>query len=152
MWWMIIFQVFPMHQLRRYRSRKIFLTNTSSRCVKSPGMPILQTTSQPRTPSNWSDQSKHRFLTQIRFFFRDELYLFKYYPDQIIRRCLPEDEHHSVLTFCHELACGGHFSPCKTAEKVLHSGFYWPTLFKDCLLYTSPSPRDRQKSRMPSSA
>ena len=27
----------------------------------------------------------------------------------------------------------------------------WP-LFNDCLLYTSPSPRDRQKSRMPSSA
>ena len=25
-------------------------------------------------------------------------------------------------------------------------------LAKDCLLYTSPSPRDRQKSRMPSSA
>ena len=25
-------------------------------------------------------------------------------------------------------------------------------LSKDCLLYTSPSPRDRQKSRMPSSA
>ena len=24
--------------------------------------------------------------------------------------------------------------------------------FQDCLLYTSPSPRDRQKSRMPSSA
>ena len=24
--------------------------------------------------------------------------------------------------------------------------------FSDCLLYTSPSPRDRQKSRMPSSA
>ena len=26
------------------------------------------------------------------------------------------------------------------------------TLSRDCLLYTSPSPRDRQKSRMPSSA
>ena len=26
------------------------------------------------------------------------------------------------------------------------------TEFKICLLYTSPSPRDRQKSRMPSSA
>ena len=26
------------------------------------------------------------------------------------------------------------------------------TQYKDCLLYTSPSPRDRQKSRMPSSA
>ena len=28
----------------------------------------------------------------------------------------------------------------------------YPTLIKRCLLYTSPSPRDRQKSRMPSSA
>ena len=27
-----------------------------------------------------------------------------------------------------------------------------PDLFQGCLLYTSPSPRDRQKSRMPSSA
>ena len=26
------------------------------------------------------------------------------------------------------------------------------SLIKSCLLYTSPSPRDRQKSRMPSSA
>ena len=31
---------------------------------------------------------------------------------------------------------------------VLHPG----TLDENCLLYTSPSPRDRQKSRMPSSA
>ena len=29
---------------------------------------------------------------------------------------------------------------------------YWQTTFLICLLYTSPSPRDRQKSRMPSSA
>ena len=27
-----------------------------------------------------------------------------------------------------------------------------PSMLKNCLLYTSPSPRDRQKSRMPSSA
>ena len=32
-------------------------------------------------------------------------------------------------------------------EKINHP-LYYPT----CLLYTSPSPRDRQKSRMPSSA
>ena len=30
-------------------------------------------------------------------------------------------------------------------------GFVYP-LILTCLLYTSPSPRDRQKSRMPSSA
>ena len=35
-----------------------------------------------------------------------------------------------------------------------YAGNYAPTgmLYDDCLLYTSPSPRDRQKSRMPSSA
>ena len=32
-------------------------------------------------------------------------------------------------------------------EELLNEG-----LSEDCLLYTSPSPRDRQKSRMPSSA
>ena len=31
-------------------------------------------------------------------------------------------------------------------------GKVFDALVKDCLLYTSPSPRDRQKSRMPSSA
>ena len=30
--------------------------------------------------------------------------------------------------------------------------FLFFSLLNDCLLYTSPSPRDRQKSRMPSSA
>ena len=30
--------------------------------------------------------------------------------------------------------------------------WFFPCHFKGCLLYTSPSPRDRQKSRMPSSA
>ena len=32
------------------------------------------------------------------------------------------------------------------------SVFIWSVLGSVCLLYTSPSPRDRQKSRMPSSA
>ena len=29
---------------------------------------------------------------------------------------------------------------------------YYPVVSKDCLLYTSPSPRDTERSRMPSSA
>ena len=37
------------------------------------------------------------------------------------------------------------------AERVFYLSTA-PALFTTCLLYTSPSPRDRQKSRMPSSA
>ena len=36
--------------------------------------------------------------------------------------------------------------------KDLFEEIYKTVPYKDCLLYTSPSPRDRQKSRMPSSA
>ena len=46
--------------------------------------------------------------------------------------------------------CPNGHEPCA----INPSGFQWFDLTKDdtCLLYTSPSPRDRQKSRMPSSA
>ena len=37
-------------------------------------------------------------------------------------------------------------------KKVWMRGNYWKASADACLLYTSPSPRDRQKSRMPSSA
>ena len=38
-------------------------------------------------------------------------------------------------------------------ESVGKFGLNEPTgQFKDCLLYTSPSPRDKRQSRMPSSA
>ncbi|XP_074315676.1 uncharacterized protein LOC141651883 [Silene latifolia] len=37
----------------------------------------------------------------------------------------------SILRFSHEYACGGNFEAKKTARKVLESGFFWPTLFRD---------------------
>ena len=37
-------------------------------------------------------------------------------------------------------------------QRELTQWFFAITRYSDCLLYTSPSPRDRQKSRMPSSA
>ena len=53
-------------------------------------------------------------------------------------------------------------SPAARPDNILDPGFnltlrpmryqVFFDMYKDCLLYTSPSPRDRQKSRMPSSA
>ncbi|KAK4380868.1 hypothetical protein Sango_3023800 [Sesamum angolense] len=57
-------------------------------------------------------------------------HLFKM-PDQVVRRCVPNGEHNSVLTFCYNFACGGHFGTKRTARKVLDCGLYWNTLFKD---------------------
>ena len=44
---------------------------------------------------------------------------------------MPKEEQQGILSHCHESACGGHFASLKTTMKVLQSGFYWPSLYKD---------------------
>ena len=40
-----------------------------------------------------------------------------------------------ILKHCHSLECGGHFNGQRTMAKVLQSGFYWPSIFKDAHLF-----------------
>ncbi|CAN6583699.1 unnamed protein product [Malus baccata var. baccata] len=80
---------------------------------------------------NLTFQQKKKFLSDVKHYFWDEPYLYKYCPDQIIHRCIPEAEYESVIKFAHHFACGGHFGQKRTAEKILQSGLFWPTLFKD---------------------
>ena len=49
----------------------------------------------------------------------------------IIRRCVSEGEQNKILKECHASPYGGHFVGDKTTHKILQSGFYWPTIFKD---------------------
>eukprot|EP00253_Pinus_taeda_P009110 PITA_09110 len=58
-------------------------------------------------------------------------YLFHTGVDMHIRRCVREDEIFDILKACHDGTCGGHFIDCRTANKVLQLGYYWPTIFKD---------------------
>ena len=80
---------------------------------------------------NLSSQEKKRFMFFCRHYFWDKPYLSKLGQDQVIKRCVLEEEQQSILTFCCELNCGGHFSGKNTTLKVMQSGFYWPILFKD---------------------
>ena len=82
-------------------------------------------------PSDWKEQDRKYFLAKIHSYYWEEPFLFKYCADQIIRKCVPEDEQRGILSHCHKSACGGHFASQKTAMKVLQSGFYWPSLFKE---------------------
>lgn len=45
------------------------------------------------------------------------------------------------MNFSHSYACGGHFGPKRTANKILQSGFFWPTLFKDTYQYCAACDR-----------
>ncbi|KAL6334670.1 hypothetical protein AAG906_021220 [Vitis piasezkii] len=82
-------------------------------------------------PSEWKAQDKKHFFAKIHAYYWEEPFLFKYCADQIIRKCVPEQEQQGILSHCHESACECHFASQKTAMKVLQLGFCWPTLFKD---------------------
>ncbi|KAK9199090.1 hypothetical protein WN944_014277 [Citrus x changshan-huyou] len=92
-------------------------------------------------PEHWTKQDKAKFFAEIKNFFWDDPYLFKYCAYQIVRRCVPKSEIQNIFSFCHEQACGGHFSAKKTATKVLQCGFYWPTIFQDTYTFCSSCDR-----------
>ena len=72
-----------------------------------------------------------KFLHDMRYYLWDEPLLFKRCPDQIIRRCVPEEEVQAILHHCHSSSYGGHFGVTRTTTKVLLSGFFWPSIFRD---------------------
>ena len=83
-------------------------------------------------PQEFSYQQKRKLRTDSRYYIWDDPLLFKRGADMIIRRCVPESEQCKILNECHASPYGGHFSGERTAHKILQSGFYWPTIFRDC--------------------
>ncbi|KAJ9556957.1 hypothetical protein OSB04_011571 [Centaurea solstitialis] len=57
--------------------------------------------------------------------------LFRIGPDRMPRRFVSGPPAWDILNNCHKFPTGGHFGANLTARKVLESGFYWPTIFKD---------------------
>ena len=49
----------------------------------------------------------------------------------IINRCVPKIEQGGIMGKCRGSPYGGHFAGDRTTQKILQSGFYWPTPFKD---------------------
>nr|GEZ55673.1 reverse transcriptase domain-containing protein [Tanacetum cinerariifolium] len=62
-------------------------------------------------------QQKHKFFKDARHYFWDDPYLFRTYPDQIIRRCVAGKEAIDILNACHSGPTGGHYRANYTAKK-----------------------------------
>ncbi|GKA89625.1 DNA-directed DNA polymerase, partial [Tanacetum coccineum] len=86
-------------------------------------------------PPRWTLEKRKRFFSQVKKYFWDEPYAFRLCPDNIIRRCIAENEILEILAHCHSRPTGGHHSASITGRKVYESGFFWHNIFKDARDY-----------------
>eukprot|EP00253_Pinus_taeda_P029761 PITA_29761 len=107
-------------------------------------------------PPHPSSKEKSRIVRKSAPFTWIGGNLFKLGPDQILRRCVREEEVFEILLTYHDGPYGGHFVAKRTAFKILQVGYYWPTLHQDVRRYISqcdrcqrmgkPTPRDEMPS------
>ena len=55
--------------------------------------------------------------------------------DYVLLRCLEKTDAEKVMHELHDGPARGHFGGNTTTHKILHAGYYWPTLFKDAHEY-----------------
>lgn len=82
-------------------------------------------------PGDLTWSHKRKFPSNTKYNVWDEPYLFKIGADNLLRMCVTKEEVRSILWHYHNSPYGGHYNGQRTKTKVLHLGFYWPSLFKD---------------------
>jgi hypothetical protein len=91
----------------------------------------LQTqTFWPSLSSN--DHRRIRYQARQYIILGDTLY--RSGIDSTFQCCLMFDEAEKALNDCHSGACGDHMSGYATAQKILRAGYFWPSLFNDCII------------------
>lgn len=81
--------------------------------------------------------TKVTLLQRDNFYLWDDPYLLKRSLGGLLRMCVAGRDMDNIMWHYHSLAYGGHHNGERTTNKILHSGFGWPTLFNDCKLYVS---------------
>ncbi|CAN6700866.1 unnamed protein product [Malus baccata var. baccata] len=167
--WMLLLQEFDI-EIRDKKGVENVVADHLSRMVHEEASPISETfpdeqllsiqVSEPwyadlvnflvskHIPSTLNRNQRDKLKKDARFYVWDDPYLWKFCPDQIVRRCVNESEFQSILTFCHSYAYGGHFGTQRTALKVLECGFYWPIIFRDARTFCLTCDRCQRMSNI----
>jgi hypothetical protein len=116
-------------------STQTFPTNISFTLLRMIlGTATSSSTSELKNFGNHLSQDDHRRIRHQapRYLLIGDI-LYRWGVDTILRRCLTIDEADRVLNDCHSDACGGHLSGISSAQNIIRIGYFWPTLFHDCV-------------------
>ena len=80
------------------------------------------------------DKARKLRIRLARYVLMEEI-LYKRGFSQPYLRCLAPDETNYVLREVHEGACGYHSGARSLVHKLVHAGYYWPTIQADAKAY-----------------
>jgi len=86
-------------------------------------------------PDDFDKQARRKLRYDAQRYVWEDPYLYRRCNDGIYRRCVSKEVGKEILSECHSTTYGGHLSTSRTQARVLHCGFYWPSLFKDAYAY-----------------
>jgi hypothetical protein len=84
-------------------------------------------------PQHLSQDDRRRIRYQAKKYTIVSDTLYRRGINDILHRCLTHGESEFVLNDSHSGPCGGHLSRLATAQNNLRAGYFWPTIFKDCI-------------------
>lgn len=84
-----------------------------------------------RFPEDMPLGEQRKLVLRSKIFQLIDGLLYKMGLDQVLRRCVMEEEVSRALREAHEGPAGGHMGPDTMAWKVLLAGLWWPTLYND---------------------
>ena len=94
------------------------------------------------------DNARKLKVRAARYVLLDEV-LYKRGFSQPYLRCLAPDEANYVLREVHERACGNHLGARSLIHKIVHVGYYWPTIQADAKAYVKVCNQCQRFSNVP---
>ena len=87
-------------------------------------------------PAHMTMDQKRKFVLKSRPFLVIAGSLYQRGIDQIIRRCVSEEEQEAMLRETHNGDAGRHFSREITRRKIMQASLWWPFVLRDAHKYS----------------
>ncbi|XP_039054461.1 uncharacterized protein LOC120196812, partial [Hibiscus syriacus] len=96
---------------------------------------ILQYIKNQSYPPNASEIDKRTLRRMVAGYFLDGEIIYRRSNDQMLLRCLNTSEARNVIKEVHSGICGTHANGLSMARKIMRYGYYWATMYTDCIHY-----------------